>query len=444
MSNLSLKNPVVQESNSNLENVSDMSLTEIAEFIMYMRATHEDNFALLEHLVPQCIRILDARPNIVDIHLKKRLVMIGDLHGELDGVNLVHILFKTNHDMISLFLGDYVDRGNFSLEILMMLMLLILKDPETCFPLRGNHEDMQICDIYGFNDECIIKFGKHHLDAMKLLEQFFCALSLGAVINGNDGRKAFAAHGGPPIWYESGIKMCTVGELNSIDRQKIRFIDHYSVSEQISASQMNAVIGLTWSDPSQSITANRLIPSPRGLGYIYDHKSLSQFLDPNGYEKIYRAHQVTPEGHQTSLDERCVTLFSVANYGGQGNLAALACLSPNMELNWFIFSIEEPTSSAPNTFTSERFVDFLDIKDLAADRDDSETVYAGPSRENSLSSDSSSRVNSFSPNSSPRGGSLFYDSSTTETVEDIVRDMVNIVADGVIINPLTVFNVSTL
>ena len=452
MSNLSLENPellVVQESNSNsnsnLENVSDMSLTEIAEFIMRMSATSEEYFAILNYLVPQCIGILSARPNIVDIHLEtKKLIIIGDLHGELNSVILIYQLFKTTHNMISLFLGDYVDRGEFSLEILLMLMLLLLKNPKTCFSLRGNHEDPRICDIYGFNDECIKKFGKHHPDANKLLEQFFCALSLGAVINGDDGRKSFAAHGGPPLWYELGTKTCTIEELNSFNRRKICSIDHYSVSEEVNMSQMNAVIGLTWNDPSFSNLANRLTPSSRGIGYVYDRNSLNMFLNLNGCERIFRAHQVAPAGYQTLLNGLCVTIFTVPNYGGQDNLAALACLSPNMELEWFIFSTENPASGTPDTFASERFMDFLDIKDPAIDKDESETVYAGPSRENSLSSDSSPRENSFSPDSSPRGECLSHDSSTSETVLDVVNDMVNIVADGVIISPLTVFNVSTL
>lgn len=54
-----------------------------------------------------------------------------------------------------LFLGDYVDRGIFSLEVLILLYCLKLNYPKSVVMLRGNHESRAMTEHFTFRLEIL-------------------------------------------------------------------------------------------------------------------------------------------------------------------------------------------------------------------------------------------------------------------------------------------------
>eukprot|EP00392_Amoebophrya_sp_AT5.2_P003388 g3393.t1 len=123
------------------------------------------------------------------LELEAPINVMGDIHGQY-GDLLEHFKKcgfppRANY----LLLGDYVDRGQQSLETMCLLMCYKIKYPENFFILRGNHECAYISKLYGFHDECKRKYS---VKLWREFTMFFKWLPVAATVGG----KIFCAHGG--------------------------------------------------------------------------------------------------------------------------------------------------------------------------------------------------------------------------------------------------------
>ncbi|CAD2219961.1 Calcineurin-like phosphoesterase, putative [Angomonas deanei] len=141
------------------------------------------------------------------LHCQSPLFCCGDLHGSYrDLQTILKYTFPHGYsrelEMPSLFIGDYVDRGPYSVQVIMELFSFAVLNPKGIFLLRGNHEDPQVNgDIRLFQEGSFIQqceefFGvSPGRDFWRLCNETFKYLPVAAVID----EQVFVCHGGVPL-----------------------------------------------------------------------------------------------------------------------------------------------------------------------------------------------------------------------------------------------------
>ncbi|MBA0685455.1 hypothetical protein Goari_013113, partial [Gossypium aridum] len=144
--------------------------------------------AEVKTLCEQARAILVEEWNVQPV--KCPVTVCGDIHGQFH--DLVELFRIGGHapDTNYLFMGDYVDRGYYSVETVTLLVALKVRYRDRITILRGNHESRQITQVYGFYDECLRKYG--NANVWKYFTDLFDYLPLTALIES----QIFCLHGG--------------------------------------------------------------------------------------------------------------------------------------------------------------------------------------------------------------------------------------------------------
>ncbi|TVY94276.1 Serine/threonine-protein phosphatase 2B catalytic subunit [Lachnellula willkommii] len=249
------------------------------------------------YIIEEGTKILKQEPNLLEMDAP--ITVCGDVHGQY--YDLMK-LFEVGGDPAEtryLFLGDYVDRGYFSIECVLYLWSLKIWYPNTLWLLRGNHECRHLTDYFTFKLECKHKYSEKIYEACM---DSFCALPLAAVMN----KQFLCIHGG------LSPELHTLDDLKNIDRFR-------------EPPTHGLMCDILWADPleefGQEKTSEYFVHNHvRGCSYFFSYPAACNFLEKNNLLSVIRAHEAQDAGYRMYRKTRTtgfpsvMTIFSAPNY----------------------------------------------------------------------------------------------------------------------------------
>eukprot|EP01083_Nonionella_stella_P046283 123908_1 len=261
-----------------------------------------------------CREVLLSQPMLLE--LGAPIKICGDIHGQFNDLLRLFEYGGFPPESNYLFLGDYVDRGKQSVEVVSLLFAYKIKYPENFFILRGNHECAGINRIYGFYDECRRRY------SVKVWKQFcntFNCLPCTAIIDD----KIICMHGG------------LSPQLSSVDQIQ-------NISRPCEVPDTGLLCDLLWSDPD--VDQSGWNENDRGVSFTFGIDVVHEFLNRHDLDLVVRAHQVVEDGYEFFANRELVTVFSAPNYCGEfDNAGAMMTVDDTLMCS---FQILKPASAA--------------------------------------------------------------------------------------------------
>lgn len=264
-----------------------------------------------------------------------KLTLWGDIHGS------VHSLIRTVSDFVAtdswtitdpyryfIFLGDYMDRGAFSLETFYVLMRLKIANPSRVFLLRGDHEMHTMNMTNHFFKEMNVKYPE---DGRKLVEEIgslynFLPVAVWLAFSDQPVPASETilyalqfVHGGMEMGIEPREFLLQAPEkrfhlLTQMSRRacsQLLTFRRPSDRQGLLESDL-AYNGFMWSDFCLNRAVDAMSFNP-GRGYVYSKSATELILDRYGTAGHYKICAVF-RGHQHSIDQGI--LFHLINKEG--------------------------------------------------------------------------------------------------------------------------------
>lgn len=261
--------------------------------------------------------VFSSQPVLLE--LEAPIKICGDIHGQY--YDLLRLFENGGFPPSAnyLFLGDYVDRGKYSLETISLLLAYKIKYPDNFFILRGNHECASINRIYGFYDECKRRYS---IKLWKTFTDCFNCLPVAGIVD----EKIFCMHGGlsPDLLNMEQIKR---------------------IMRPTDIPDTGLLCDLLWADPDKDQVGWG--ENDRGVSFTFGEDIVSQFLRRHDLDLVCRAHQVVEDGYEFFARRQLVTLFSAPNYCGEfDNAGAMMSVDDSLMCSFQILKPAEKKDSS--------------------------------------------------------------------------------------------------
>lgn len=262
--------PVIPDDGS----ISLESVKKLAEYLQNQKRVHKK---YVWSLIRQVKEILTREKNVVEVEISgdvEQVTVCGDIHGQYyDLLNIFSMNGFPTANRPYVFNGDFVDRGSFSVEVIILLMALKLSNPRSIFLNRGNHENADLNKLYGFEGEVKAKY------CSKTFAHFtglFNSLPLATLIS----KKVLVLHGG--LFDQEGFKL---EDINTINRH-------------VAIPHAGPMCDLLWADPADSPGKT---PNMRGVSIQFGPDITTKFLDDNKLGQLIRLTGQVPSGQGRRL-----------------------------------------------------------------------------------------------------------------------------------------------
>lgn len=273
-------------------------------------------------LLRETARILQKEKSLLSI--RSPVKVFGNLFGQYYDLMRFFETYGNPSDVNSmgdininsyLFLGDFIDRGIYSLEVIFLLFALKVKYPESIFLVRGHHEDENVNKKLGLFDDC-----EKRLDDPTFynkLNVIFDLLPLGCLIDS----KILCVHGG------IGSSVKTLYDIANIQRP-------ISVVQDVKTNEQQIMLDLLYSEYSedvQLISSNEERDTLKS-GFIlkYGKDRISKFLADNNLSLLITSHTWIPEGVKAYNNEKILITYSSTNHMDKaGNIGGMINITKN-------------------------------------------------------------------------------------------------------------------
>ncbi|KAI6110627.1 phosphoprotein phosphatase [Pisolithus croceorrhizus] len=273
--------------------------------------------------------------------------VIGDVHGQFyDLLHLYSLTGVPKADHYLLMNGDLVDRGSWSIEVILIAFAYKWLYPNRMFINRGNHEAKEMNRTYGFEGEAKHKHGEQ---TYKLFAHVFTTMPLATLVSATEKprnvdsktilspegfKRYFIVHGG--LFSKDNVTLDDVRKIPRIGRQPGQ------------EGLMCQLCELLWTDPQEAPGRG---PSKRGVGISFGPDVTRAWCTLNGVTGIIRSHEVRPDGYAIEHEGLCTTVFSAPNYVDQvGNKGAYIRIDASGDLRYTQFEAQPHPPMKPMAY----------------------------------------------------------------------------------------------